>query len=189
MMTKITFIIKEGIYSPITQNERHLQVIKNILLEDAGLLKRAVINSNFNRFYCSLVVLANPKTVLNDRYAKKEIKEKVIRADNLITTIKDICRSSGQVKDSKSQMEKAAQTILERNVEKRKDYLKKYEDMLQRYEADKNKLKEVSENKCLETESTKICPRCGGILVKRKGKYGEFYGCERYPYCRFTEKS
>ena len=31
-----------------------------------------------------------------------------------------------------------------------------------------------------------ICPRCGGRLVLRKGKYGVFYGCYNYPRCRYT---
>lgn len=31
-----------------------------------------------------------------------------------------------------------------------------------------------------------ICPRCGGTLIKRKGKYGSFYGCSNYPNCKFT---
>lgn len=33
-----------------------------------------------------------------------------------------------------------------------------------------------------------ICPRCGGKLVKRNGKYGSFTGCSNYPKCRFTSK-
>lgn len=33
-----------------------------------------------------------------------------------------------------------------------------------------------------------ICPKCGGTLVKRKGKYGEFVGCSNYPKCRYTMK-
>ena len=32
----------------------------------------------------------------------------------------------------------------------------------------------------------RICPRCGGNLVLRNGKYGHFYGCSNYPKCRFT---
>lgn len=32
-----------------------------------------------------------------------------------------------------------------------------------------------------------ICPQCGGRLLRRKGKYGEFYGCSNYPYCRFKQ--
>ena len=34
-----------------------------------------------------------------------------------------------------------------------------------------------------------ICPRCGGNLVLRNGKYGEFYGCSNYPKCKFTKKN
>lgn len=32
------------------------------------------------------------------------------------------------------------------------------------------------------------CPRCGvGILQKRHGRYGPFWGCSRYPKCRYTK--
>lgn len=34
-----------------------------------------------------------------------------------------------------------------------------------------------------------LCPRCGGYLVKRNGRYGNFYGCSNYPNCKFTMKS
>ena len=37
-----------------------------------------------------------------------------------------------------------------------------------------------------ETISSGICPKCGGRLVGRNGKYGTFYGCSNYPKCRFT---
>lgn len=33
-----------------------------------------------------------------------------------------------------------------------------------------------------------ICPRCGKTLILREGKYGSFYGCSGYPYCRFIRK-
>lgn len=33
-----------------------------------------------------------------------------------------------------------------------------------------------------------ICPRCGGQLTERKGKYGRFIGCSNYPKCRYTQK-
>lgn len=31
-----------------------------------------------------------------------------------------------------------------------------------------------------------ICPKCGGNLIARNGKYGKFKGCSNYPKCRFT---
>ena len=39
-------------------------------------------------------------------------------------------------------------------------------------------------------KDTVICPRCGSFMVKRKGRYGEFYGCINYPdYCNQTIES
>lgn len=31
-----------------------------------------------------------------------------------------------------------------------------------------------------------VCPRCGGRLVERQGRYGFFFGCSNYPRCKFT---
>lgn len=38
------------------------------------------------------------------------------------------------------------------------------------------------------TINSGICPKCGGHLVERRGKYGIFYGCSNYPRCRFIAK-
>jgi DNA helicase-2/ATP-dependent DNA helicase PcrA len=32
------------------------------------------------------------------------------------------------------------------------------------------------------------CPKCDGVMVERKGKYGTFYGCSNYPRCKHTMK-
>lgn len=32
----------------------------------------------------------------------------------------------------------------------------------------------------------KICPKCGGNLIEREGKYGKFMGCSNFPKCRFV---
>ena len=32
------------------------------------------------------------------------------------------------------------------------------------------------------------CPRCGGKLTQRSGKYGSFLGCSNYPRCRYTRQ-
>lgn len=34
----------------------------------------------------------------------------------------------------------------------------------------------------------RMCPNCGDALHRRKGRYGEFYGCRNYPKCVYTEK-
>jgi hypothetical protein len=33
-----------------------------------------------------------------------------------------------------------------------------------------------------------VCPKCGGKLIKKPGKYGSFTACSNYPKCRFTQK-
>lgn len=32
-----------------------------------------------------------------------------------------------------------------------------------------------------------LCPRCGSKMLLRNGRYGKFYGCSRYPYCKGTK--
>lgn len=46
----------------------------------------------------------------------------------------------------------------------------------------------VNIHKMQEQLQEGICPRCGGKLVLRNGKAGQFYGCANYPQCKFTKK-
>ena len=47
--------------------------------------------------------------------------------------------------------------------------------------------KQISEPKEPPQKTDQICPKCGGFLVIRKNRTGEdFFGCEKYPKCRFT---
>ena len=48
-------------------------------------------------------------------------------------------------------------------------------------------VKQITKRKENLVQSGK-CPRCGGELVLRKGRYGRFYGCSNYPECTFTLK-
>lgn len=43
-------------------------------------------------------------------------------------------------------------------------------------------------NKMINNIDKGICPRCGGKLTKRNGKFGVFFGCENYPKCEFIKK-
>lgn len=31
-----------------------------------------------------------------------------------------------------------------------------------------------------------VCPKCGAVMIKRKGDKGLFYGCSNYPNCKGT---
>jgi hypothetical protein len=39
------------------------------------------------------------------------------------------------------------------------------------------------------TSGTPTCPRCGSPMRRRSGRYGQFWGCSRYPGCKGTRKT
>ncbi len=41
-----------------------------------------------------------------------------------------------------------------------------------------NKVDEIS-------KTSTVCPKCGGNLIQRNGKYGKFIGCCNYPKCNY----
>lgn len=123
--------VKEGIYSPITQNQRHLELIKKIRGESKGnFVTKLLFEKAFDNNYKSVVVLANPKTYLNAKYAKKEIKEKVMRADQLIAYIKKQNEQSEEPNMTEDEMLKLAMFFLEKNKSERSDYARKYEEIV-----------------------------------------------------------
>ncbi len=126
---------KEGIYSPITQNQRHLELMKKIKVDNkSNILTKFMVGRYFEDCYKSVVVLANPKTVLNAKFAKKEVKEKVIRADQLVKYIKNMYEQSKESTDSDERLLEWAQSFLDLHKEVIKDYTEKYEQ----YKVDTN---------------------------------------------------
>lgn len=119
---------KEGIYSPITQNQRHLELMKKIKTDNRNnILTKYMAGRYFEDFNKSVVVLANSKTVLNAKYAKREVKEKVIRADQLVRYIKEMYENSKEAADSEDRMLAWAQSYLNLHKDVKKDYTEKYE--------------------------------------------------------------
>lgn len=117
---------KQGIYSPITQNQRHIDMIRELRRASKSLLARTFFDKNFDSNYKSIVVLANPKSILNMQYAPKDIKEKIVKVDGLINYIKklhDIC-NNGNMSDK--EMKELADFFLEKSVTNKQDYTEKY---------------------------------------------------------------
>lgn len=120
---------KEGIYSPITQNQRHMALLRKLRLEQSkGFLSRFLRDRSFDEDHRAIVVLANPKTVLDAKYAKKEVKSQVIRADHLVDFIREACEESRAAELSDKEMLNWAQSYLDMEQENEADYLRKYEE-------------------------------------------------------------
>lgn len=198
-----SFRKKEGVYSPITQNRRHMELIKQIRLECRSVLMRGSFEKNFFRNYRSVVVLSNPKTVLNSRRAKKEIRDQVIRVDQLAAYIRKVDAEPGSVSSSDKQMEELAGFFLDICKPNPTDYTEKYLALLSEPTAsditpktEQEKEPPLTEPKQKEESSAEpeqqdviLCPRCGAQMIKRRAKKGEkagsyFYGCSNYPKCR-----
>lgn len=136
--------IKEGIYSPITQNQRHMEVMRQIKKDSKNVLYKKMFDLFFDENYKSIVVLANPKTILNARYAKKEIKDKVIRADQLNRYIKEICEKSKSAAFNDKDMKAFAEGLLALHSPKKSDYAKKYEEIIGSMGEDKSETEEIA---------------------------------------------
>lgn len=190
---------REGIYSPITQNQRHLELIKALRKAGRSTIANLVAGSSTDDIYRSLVVLANPKTILNNRYAKRDVKAQVIRADQLIETIKRINDEKGPGRDKtfRSVTQDCAEWFLAQHKPREIDYLAKYREEPEAEQTASRPEPPTSNNSDSEPlaastpgqVATILCPKCGAPMVKRTARKGAragkpFYGCSNYPKCR-----
>ena len=127
--------IKKGMYSPLRQVEAQRDVYKKIWdnrlssNKVINMIRRALAENNFTDTHRLLVVAANNETILNTKYAPKDIKDKVIRADALVRKIQyDLDKSDRDFWDSQKQMEQWANTFFNMNVDKNINYYEYYKD-------------------------------------------------------------
>lgn len=127
------------------------------------------LKQNATHVYCVKKVIGN--IPIRSVVVMVQNNDYNIDADNVIG-LSDLRRylKNGEEVLSVKQMEKAYNQLLESHIDiKDREHIKN--------------LKNFQRN--LENG---ICPRCGGKLVLRDGRYGEFWGCENYPKCEFKKK-
>lgn len=187
----------EGIYNPITQNQRHKELIKKLRKSNKkNFITRIGFESTFDTWHKTLVVLANDKTYLNYRRAPKEIKDQIIRADQLIAYIKKTEKNSKSMNLSESDMKGIAEFFLENHHPKEYDYSHllnekiievNYEDLykeLKEYRLNKSRLDKVKpyiifNNKQLDDLVEKLpasideLMEIPGFAKKKCEKYGQ----------------
>ncbi|KAF1302919.1 NERD domain-containing protein [Candidatus Enterococcus willemsii] len=118
----------ERIYSPLAQNKRHIDVLKHVLKDENEHPLKKILRKMFQEErYQSVVVLANPRTVVQDRFAKKEIKSQVIQADQLITYIEKQVKESKNTAFSDKDLLNWAQKHLALHQSKMVNYLDNYQ--------------------------------------------------------------
>lgn len=184
--------LKEGIYSPITQNRRHLSVLKDLLLSNRGLfVSRGRMEEEFRAAYQSLVVLANPKTVLEASHASREVREQVVRVDQLTQVLEDRMESYPLPLRSEKEMMRLARFFLSMHQEDAPDYVSKYEAWMEEAASLFPDPQEAEYREVNPSPRRIVCPQCGAPMVRRTAKKGpragkDFWGCSNYPACRCT---
>ncbi|MDW7661871.1 MAG: NERD domain-containing protein [Bacillota bacterium] len=109
---------KEGMYSPITQNQRHVDLLQRYLV-DKKLIKSTPV--------LSLVVLANPKTIVFDKYATKDVKNKIVRADQLKVILEKMMKTHNEVNLAVLMMQEIADELITNSIERPDPIIAKYE--------------------------------------------------------------
>ena len=111
---------KEGIYSPVVQNERHVRILTEYLKKNK-IIKRVPVYS--------CVVIANSKSVINKYRAPKEIKSQIIKYDQLTSFINSKLQYHKKLKDGinlDELMYSIGNFLVENNKPMKFDYYKKY---------------------------------------------------------------
>lgn len=122
--------ITEAIYSPYTQALRHKEILKKIWIKNRSNFTTYFFEKSFDIFYKPLVVIANAKSIIDIENAPSEIKNNVVKIDQLINYIKnDINNYNKDALQNQKQMLETANNLLERStLNSNYDFSKKYID-------------------------------------------------------------
>ncbi|MEG1254393.1 nuclease-related domain-containing protein [Clostridium sp.] len=111
-------IKKEDMYSPIVQNDRHVRILREILVRN-GLIKTFSIISK--------VVISNPKCIINRTKAPARIKKEIFKYDQITDVLnKEMKNHEKSGEAFEDIMENVARFLVENNKNVDINYYKKY---------------------------------------------------------------
>lgn len=124
--------IKESIYSPYTQAVRHQDMMKKVWSANHSKLDNFIFGRFHGKnFFRPIVVLSNSKSFLNTKYAPKEIRNDIIRADQLISYIqKDIDNMDSAELCGEKMLKQAADVWLSRSITNNTNFANKYSNAI-----------------------------------------------------------
>lgn len=107
---------KEGMDSPVMQNKKHCDLLKNLLVSNKVVKDLPVL---------SLICHSNSKTLIKKAYAPKEIQEIVIKTDLISNTLNASYKMYANFEMKRKQLENVVSFISENIVEREIDYVNK----------------------------------------------------------------
>lgn len=160
--TQMIYRYKTKFYSPVFQNRTHVNALKHTLSLDIPF-HSVIVFSNAAKLKLPAFEDAHVIQLKALRKHIKRYREPVLSAQQLHT------------------INEALHHVMT-NIAARKRQIKR-----QHLQQVKGIQKHARMNEQRMTVEL-ICPTCGSPLVQRMGKFGLFYGCSRFPTCRFTER-
>ena len=163
--TQTIYKTKNQFMNPIRQNYGHVKALEALLNENMSKCNL----SDGDRLPIHPIVAFPGDATLKVNVEKAD----VVYWSQLVPTIK---KDSVTEVITKEQMWLIADLLKEHNIDSEENR--------------KEHVQNIREEKAKKKEAVAagVCPKCGGSLVERSGKYGKFYGCSNYPNCKFTEK-
>lgn len=189
--TQVIYKRKEKLFNPIWQNKGHIQALSEYLNMDKNVFHSIVAFSGQSTFkfkepfqqadviyFHELIRTIRSKA--STKFNHLEMKAINKKIENLIITdpreLRQVRKQHVKlVKDKKSNNKKLKQSS-PKTIKK--------SPVKPQTESKRSKVVTIKEKQQVEP-----CPKCGGELIERKGKYGKFLGCSNYPTCKYTEKS
>lgn len=109
---------KEGMYSPISQNQRHVNILKELLIKE-GLIRKLPVKS--------AVVIANPKTIINKYKSPKDMQKNIYKYDQLSNLLKkELADKNNDMNLLDKYMYDIANFLVKNNKPIKIDYMSKY---------------------------------------------------------------
>lgn len=156
---------KKGMYSPVTQNDRHVRILRDFFIKN-NLFKRLPIYS--------AVIIANEEAIINRKYAKKEVKDKIYKLDQITNllekTIKEE-KKNGQAFEHK--LINTANTLIENNKPIEINYRRKFgldEKQINKREIKNEKISEEQYNREAEEIINKLKNKTEEYKIKEVKK-------------------
>jgi hypothetical protein len=152
---------KYEIYSPLKQNQKHVEYIKTFLKDFGDVPVFSIITMMCEDFKISgerddYTIICNSLPAMERGIYKIADNKPYVFDDTKKQEIFDYIKNNQHIG-------KEARAEHKQNVIAYKEKLEKIENQ-------------------------KICPYCKAELILRNGKNGKFYGCKNFPKCRYTAK-
>ena len=152
---------KYDIYSPLKQNQKHVQYLKNFL-KDFGEIP----------CFSILTILCDDFKVSGDLDGKTAICSSLPAMKSVLYKLAEV---NADVLDEAQKLQ--IYNFIQENQYAGKEARVEHKENVKTYTTS---IEQMRENR--------ICPYCKTELILRKGKYGAFYGCKNYPQCKYTVK-